>query len=116
LNEYAVSIVDFFFLFPLGCSMLKLLFCSTWNEFDVTSNGFLKCPFHHIFFLVYFNIFMQKELSAELLEIIACPACGGGLIYDKDNSELICRESNLAYAIIDGIPNFLIDEARKLTK
>ncbi len=57
---------------------------------------------------------MTKELSKELLQIIACPVCNGDLFYDRENSELICYESKLVYAVHDGVPNLLVDEARKL--
>lgn len=54
------------------------------------------------------------EISQDLLEILACPLCKGNLDYDKENQELICFESKLAFKVIDGIPQMLIDEARKL--
>lgn len=54
------------------------------------------------------------EISQDLLEILACPLCKGNLEYDKENQELICFESKLAFKVIDGIPQMLIDEARKL--
>lgn len=57
---------------------------------------------------------MIKELSPQLLEILACPVCKGELEYDKANSELICEKSKLAFQIVNGIPNMLVDEARKL--
>ncbi len=57
---------------------------------------------------------MTKELAPELLQILACPLCKGDLVYDRENSELICYESQLAYKIRDGVPNLLVDEARKL--
>lgn len=56
----------------------------------------------------------EKTLSPELLAILACPACGGDLVYDEKNQELLCYESKLAFKIIDGIPMMLIDEATKI--
>lgn len=56
---------------------------------------------------------MTKEISPQLLEILACPLCKGELFYDKKSSELVCKESRLAFKIIDGVPIMLIDEARK---
>lgn len=53
-------------------------------------------------------------ISKELLKILICPKSGGELKYDEKNQELICEESKLAYKIIDGIPNMIIDEARKI--
>tara|TARA_B100000609_G_C17130636_1_gene389986 strand:+ start:306 stop:488 length:183 start_codon:yes stop_codon:yes gene_type:complete len=49
-----------------------------------------------------------------LLEILRCPKSGGKLELDEDKMELICKESKLAYPIVDGIPIMLLDEAREL--
>ena len=57
---------------------------------------------------------MTKELSPKLLQILVCPLCKGDLVYDRKNSELLCYESKLVYKVSDGVPNLLIDEARKL--
>ncbi len=56
----------------------------------------------------------NQEIKKELLEILACPLCKGSLEYDKKSNELICFESKLAFKVIEGIPQMLIDEARKL--
>ena len=56
----------------------------------------------------------MEQISPKLLEVLACPLCKGELILDKSNNELLCLESKLAFKIIDGIPNMLIDEARKI--
>jgi uncharacterized protein YbaR (Trm112 family) len=58
---------------------------------------------------------MTAEISPKLLEILVCPICKGELFYDKENNELICDQSKLAYKVIDGIPVMLIDEARKIS-
>ncbi len=57
---------------------------------------------------------MTKELAPELLEILVCPLCKGDLTYDKIANELICYESRLAFKVVDGIANMLLDEARKI--
>ncbi len=57
---------------------------------------------------------MNKEISPKLLDILVCPKSKKSLIYDKENQELICKESGLAYEIKDNIPIMLIDEARKI--
>jgi len=54
-------------------------------------------------------------MDAKLLEILVCPLCKSSLIYRKAEQELICKADKLAYAIQDGIPVMLADEARKLT-
>ena len=46
-------------------------------------------------------------LSKELLDILACPKCKGGLEYAK--KELACAKCRLKYGILEGdIPNMLI--------
>lgn len=56
----------------------------------------------------------MKEISQILLKVLVCPQSKKPLIYDKQNQELICKESGLAYKIKDGIPIMLIEEARKV--
>jgi uncharacterized protein YbaR (Trm112 family) len=53
-------------------------------------------------------------MDSKLLEILACPLCRGKLVYDKSNSELICKVDKLAYPIRGGIPVMLDDQARRL--
>lgn len=57
---------------------------------------------------------MAVELASELLEILACPNCHGGLAVDHDRDELVCTspDCQLAYPVQGGIPVLLIDEAR----
>ena len=52
-------------------------------------------------------------LDKELLEILACPKCKGGLVYKDKENQLICESCRLIYAIKDDIPVMLIDEAEK---
>ena len=54
------------------------------------------------------------ELNAELLKVLACPNCHGGLVVDYEASELVCAapDCGLAYPVRDGIPVLLVDEAR----
>ena len=53
-------------------------------------------------------------ISKELLEIIACPKCGGGLKLSEDGNFLICESCRIKYPIDDGIPILLVDEAEPL--
>lgn len=50
-------------------------------------------------------------LAPRLLEILRCPKCKGTLEYQLDHSRLVCKVCQLAYAVRDGIPIMLIDEA-----
>ena len=54
-------------------------------------------------------------LDIKLLDIIACPACKGKLVYKKENNELICKFDHLAYPVVDGIPALLQTRARVIT-
>ncbi|MBI4510635.1 MAG: Trm112 family protein [Deltaproteobacteria bacterium] len=55
-------------------------------------------------------------LPKDLLDIVACPKCKGKVTLAPDESEFTCARCALAYAIRDGLPNFLVDEARPLGK
>jgi uncharacterized protein YbaR (Trm112 family) len=52
-------------------------------------------------------------ISAELLEILACPKCKGKVELVAEGTKLECAHCRLRYAIDDGIPVMLIDEAEK---
>jgi len=49
-----------------------------------------------------------------MLEFLVCPQTQAMLTYDADRQELVSKAAHLAYAIRDGIPVMLIDEARKI--
>jgi uncharacterized protein YbaR (Trm112 family) len=53
-------------------------------------------------------------MDARLLEILVCPLCKGPLVFRKTEQELVCKGDRLAFAIRDGIPVMLEDEARTL--
>lgn len=50
-------------------------------------------------------------LKKELIDILACPACKGELMYEQDNQKLTCHRCRLKYRIEDDIPIMLIEEA-----
>jgi uncharacterized protein len=54
------------------------------------------------------------EFDRELLEILACPSCHGGLKFDAAASELTCRACRLAYPVKEGIADLLPESARTL--
>ncbi len=53
-------------------------------------------------------------LSPELKEILACPRCKGGLEFHEERDEIHCTRCRLVFAIRDGIPVMLVEEARPL--
>ncbi len=55
-------------------------------------------------------------IDQKLLSILVCPVSKAPLEYVKDQNELICWASGLAYPVRDGIPVMLEGEARQLTE
>ena len=53
-------------------------------------------------------------LSPELIEILACPKCKKKVELASDESGFVCSACQLLYPIVDGIPNFLVEEAKPL--
>jgi len=53
-------------------------------------------------------------LNRELIEILACPKCKGKLELRPDESAFTCDACKLSYAVVDDIPNFIIEEAKPL--
>ena len=55
-------------------------------------------------------------MDKRLLELMVCPVCKGPLrSFGSGNAqELVCRPDRLAYAVRDGIPWMLPEEARVL--
>ena len=56
----------------------------------------------------------MPEFDGRLLGMLVCPVSRGTLVYDGRNNELISVKAGLAYAIRDGIPILLEEEARAL--
>jgi uncharacterized protein YbaR (Trm112 family) len=54
-------------------------------------------------------------MDPKLLEILVCPVTKGPLIFDRDEQELLSKSARLAYAIRDGMPVMLEEEARKMS-
>ena len=54
-------------------------------------------------------------MDSKLLELLVCPVSKTSLVYIREQQELWCRVSRLAYPINDDIPSLLPDEARALT-
>ena len=48
----------------------------------------------------------------ELLQMLVCPKSRSGpLKYDAATDRLICEECRIAFPVVDGIPNMLLEEA-----
>jgi uncharacterized protein YbaR (Trm112 family) len=55
-----------------------------------------------------------STVSPDLLEVLACPKCKQKVELSDDGDSLVCEHCRLRYAIVDGIPVMLIDEAQPL--
>ena len=55
----------------------------------------------------------MNKIDKRLLDILVCPVSKESL--EQIGDELVCKKSNLAYPIRDGIPVMIPEEARKLT-
>jgi uncharacterized protein len=55
------------------------------------------------------------SLPKDLLDILVCPRCKGALDHRAEPAEaLVCPACRLRYAVDDGIPIMLVDEAQPL--
>jgi len=50
-------------------------------------------------------------IPQDLLEILVCPACKQALEYRQTPESLRCTQCRRVYAVKDGIPNMLVDQA-----
>ncbi|XP_041376918.1 protein preY, mitochondrial-like [Gigantopelta aegis] len=55
-----------------------------------------------------------QQFDEKMLQYLACPLSKKPLRYDKDANELVCDEMGVAYPIINGIPNLIPQDARKI--
>ena len=53
-------------------------------------------------------------IRSELLDILACPSAGHPLVLGEEETHLICRECQLAFPLIAGIPVLIRSEARRV--
>jgi len=58
----------------------------------------------------------EGDMDKRLLELLVCPICKGPLRLSGAGAatELVCGPDRLAYAVRDGIPLMLPEEARSL--
>ena len=53
-------------------------------------------------------------VSPELLALIRCPKCRGTLLAESGGEGLTCAACRLRYAVVDGIPQLLVEEAQPI--
>lgn len=47
-----------------------------------------------------------------LIDLLACPKCHGALRQNEEPEGFVCEACQLFYAVEDGLPNMLIDDAK----
>jgi uncharacterized protein YbaR (Trm112 family) len=52
-------------------------------------------------------------LNKELLDILCCPKCKGGLEYKPQENTLTCKQCGKVYQVKDDIPIMLVDDEEK---
>lgn len=57
-----------------------------------------------------------RAIDPKLLDFLVCPKSKDRLIWDAAAQELVSPRARLAYAVRDGVPIMLIDEARQLSE
>ena len=57
----------------------------------------------------------HRRMDTKLLALLVCPVTKGPLEWHADTKELWSRSARLAYAVRDGIPIILENEARTLS-
>ena len=56
-----------------------------------------------------------QNTNSALLTLLVCPVSLSGLIYDKDQAELVSLRTRLAFPIQDGVPIMMTEVARLMT-
>ncbi|WP_424408133.1 Trm112 family protein [Pasteurella sp. PK-2025] len=55
-------------------------------------------------------------MDSKLLDIVACPICQSRLTFEQHKQHLICSFDKVAYAINQGIPVLLAEQAIPLSE
>lgn len=55
-------------------------------------------------------------LRKDLLEMLACPKCGGAVALTGSGEALVCPACRLLYEIRNGIPVMLVEESKPLDR
>ena len=56
-----------------------------------------------------------QNTNSALLSLLVCPVSLSGLIYDKDQAELVSLRTRLAFPIQDGVPIMITEAARLMS-
>jgi uncharacterized protein YbaR (Trm112 family) len=60
----------------------------------------------------------NDAIDERLMKVLACPVCvaeqgGSKAVLELSGGKLVCRNCGRRYAIVDGIPNMLPEEAEQ---
>jgi uncharacterized protein YbaR (Trm112 family) len=63
------------------------------------------------------SVLASSEVSSvsqqeRLIDLLACPKCHGSLRHVAGPEGYVCETCHLFYAVSDGLPNMLIDDAK----
>ncbi len=53
-------------------------------------------------------------VPTDLLRLIVCPKCHGDIRETKNGESVVCAVCRLEYAIVDGIPDMLLEDAKPI--
>ena len=56
-----------------------------------------------------------QNTNSALLSLLVCPVSLSGLIYDRDQAELVSLRTRLAFPIQDGVPIMITETARLMS-
>ena len=56
-----------------------------------------------------------QNTNSALLSLLVCPVSLSGLIYDRDQAELVSLRTRLAFPIQDGVPIMMTEAARLMS-
>ena len=56
-----------------------------------------------------------QNTNSALLTLLVCPVSLSGLIYDKNQAELVSLRTRLAFPIEDGVPIMITEAARLMS-
>eukprot|EP01134_Creolimax_fragrantissima_P003172 CFRG3172T1 len=81
-----------------------------------TSMSSLSAVASQVTYRMYSSPLDERAFDVGMLDYLACPLTKSKLRYDAVNNELISDEINVAFPIIDGIPNLVPLDGRLLHK
>ncbi len=61
------------------------------------------------------RVVMSAPATVEkMMDILACPKCKGDVKLNKKENKIVCHSCRLKFAVEEGIPNMLLEDAKNL--